>query len=187
MNVYRGSPNVWTFSGYLLSPTRLPPIAGLQTLARVFIHLYYLYKTTYIVNLNSRINRSSPVFEPGSLGLKAATLPVCYTPLTPCTPGYLLPRIFLSIHWNLDVDFIGSKVSNKKKKNLFSLFWPGIEPKTLQCTYQQIGILKANIFQNNWPLNLHERWKKWKKSYQNYEVWSWKLEVENFHSKTRVN
>ena len=69
-------------NSYLSPPTRLPPIAGSQLLARAIVGLFYLYNTTYIIDLNWIIYRSSPGFEPGSLGPKAATLPLCYTPLT---------------------------------------------------------------------------------------------------------
>ena len=82
VNIDRASPNFCNLSGYLSPPTRLPPIAGSQLFARAIVGLYYLYNTTYIIDLNSIIYRSSPGFEPGSPGPKAATLPLCYTPLT---------------------------------------------------------------------------------------------------------
>ena len=82
VNVRRGSPNFCNLRGYLSPPTRLPPIAGSQLLARAIVGLYYSCNTTYIINLNSIIYRSSQRFEPGSPGPKAATLPLCYTPLT---------------------------------------------------------------------------------------------------------
>ena len=66
----------------LSPPTRLPLVAGSQTLARVIISLYSSYKKTYIIDLNLIIHRSSPGFEPGSQGPKVATLSLCYIPLT---------------------------------------------------------------------------------------------------------
>ena len=42
VNVRRASPNFCNLSGYLLPPTRLPPIARSQLLARAIISLYYL-------------------------------------------------------------------------------------------------------------------------------------------------
>ena len=62
VNVHRVSPNFCKLSGYLSPPTRLPPIAGSQLLARVIISLYYEYNTTYIIDLNLIIYRSSPGF-----------------------------------------------------------------------------------------------------------------------------
>ena len=85
VNVRRASPNFCNLSGYLSPPTRLPPIAGSQLLARAIVGLYYLYNTTYIIDLNSIIYRSSPGFEPGSPGPKAAILPLCYASLTTFT------------------------------------------------------------------------------------------------------
>ena len=82
VNAHRASPNFCNLSGYLSPLTRLPLIAGSQTLARAIVSLYYSYSTTYIINLNSIIPQSSPGFEPGSPGPKAATLPLYYTPLT---------------------------------------------------------------------------------------------------------
>ena len=68
--------HICNLSGYL-SP---PPIAGSQLLARATISLYYTQ--TIKSNLNLIIYQSSPGFEPGSPGPKAATQPLCYTPLT---------------------------------------------------------------------------------------------------------
>ena len=82
VNVLRASPNFYNLSGYLSPPRRLPPIAGLQMLARAIVSLYYLYNTTYIIGLNSIIQQSSTGFEPRSPGPRAATLPLCYTSLT---------------------------------------------------------------------------------------------------------
>ena len=67
LNVMYVVPNFSKLSGYVSSPTRLPPIAGSQTLARVIISLYYLYNTTYVIILNFIIYG----FEPGSPGPKA--------------------------------------------------------------------------------------------------------------------
>ena len=78
MNVHKASTNFCNLSGYSSPTTRLPPIAGLLMLARAIISLYYLYDTTYIIYLNLIIYRPSSGNEPGSLGPKAATLPVCY-------------------------------------------------------------------------------------------------------------
>ena len=104
VNVRRASPNFCNLSGYLSPPTRLPPIAGSQLLARAIVGLYYLYNTTYIIDLNSIIYRSSPGFEPGSPGPKAATLPLCYTPLTfkplLCSPAIQLIIIFFQLSFN---------------------------------------------------------------------------------------
>ena len=58
------------------------PSEGSQMLAKTTISLYYLYKTTCIIDLNLIIYRSSPGFESRSLGPKVATLPLCYTPLS---------------------------------------------------------------------------------------------------------
>ena len=55
VNVCRASPKFCNLSGYLSPPTRLPLIAGSQLLARATVGLYYLYNTTYIINLNSII------------------------------------------------------------------------------------------------------------------------------------
>ena len=99
VNVRRASPNFCNLSGYLSPPTRLPPIAGSQLLARAIIGLYYLYNTTYIIDLNSIIYRSSPGFEPGSPGPKAATLPLCYTPLT------WLSSCLLRVGWSYFLNF----------------------------------------------------------------------------------
>ena len=81
VNVHRASPNFSSLCDYLSPPTRLPPIAGSQTLARAIKNLYYSYSTTYIINLNLMIYWSSPGFEPGSPGPKEATLPLSYAPL----------------------------------------------------------------------------------------------------------
>ena len=95
LDICRGSPNFCNLSVYLSPPTSLPTIVGSQTLARVILRLYYLYNTTYIFNLNLIIYRSSTGFEPGSPGRKAATLPLCHTPLTrkcflPGVPSWLV-------------------------------------------------------------------------------------------------
>ena len=82
VNVQRMSPNFCNLRGYFSPPTRLPPNVGSKMLARAILSLYYLYNTTYIINLNSKIYRPLPGFEPGSPGPKAATLPSCNTPLT---------------------------------------------------------------------------------------------------------
>ena len=79
VNVCRGSPNFCNLSGYFSPLTRLPPIAGSQLLVRAIVSLYYLYNTTFLLDLNSIIYQSSPGFEPGA---KSTMLPLCYTPLT---------------------------------------------------------------------------------------------------------
>ena len=54
-----------------------PPIEGAQTLAKMIVSLYYLYNTTYTIDLNLIIDLSLTGFEPVSPGPKAATLPLC--------------------------------------------------------------------------------------------------------------
>ena len=66
VNILRGSPNFCNLSGYFSPPTRLPPIARSQTLARSIISVYHSYNTTYIIDLNLKIYRSLPRFEPRS-------------------------------------------------------------------------------------------------------------------------
>ena len=45
VNVRRASPNFCSLSACLSPTTRLPPIAGSQTLAGAIVSLYYLYNT----------------------------------------------------------------------------------------------------------------------------------------------
>ena len=80
VNISRPSPNFCNWSGYSSLPTRLPPIAGLQTLARGTKSICYLYNTTYWFEFNDLL--ALPGSEPGSPEPKVATLPLCYTPLT---------------------------------------------------------------------------------------------------------
>ena len=72
--------NSFTFPIYLSIPARLLPVTWDYNLRRSIIGLYYLLHTKNI-NLNS-ITADQPGFEPGSLGPKATTLPLCYAPLT---------------------------------------------------------------------------------------------------------
>ena len=59
-------------------PTRLPPIAGSQTLAKAIIGLYYTLNSTSFIDLNLIIYGSSRGFEPGCPGPKEAALSFCY-------------------------------------------------------------------------------------------------------------
>ena len=51
VNFRRASPNFYNLSGYISPFTRLPPIAGSQTLARVIVSLYKLYNTQPILSI----------------------------------------------------------------------------------------------------------------------------------------
>ena len=82
VNVRRMSLNFCNLSGYFSPPTRLPPIAGSQMLARAIVSFYYSYNTTYVIDLNSVEYESTSGFCTQISGTKSATLPMCYTPLT---------------------------------------------------------------------------------------------------------
>ena len=73
VNVHRASQNFCNLSGYLLTPARLPPIAGSPMLSRTIVSLHYSYNTAYEIGLNLIIYQFSLGFEPGSPGPKAAT------------------------------------------------------------------------------------------------------------------
>ena len=80
----------FSLSIYLLIFTRLLPVTWDYNQCRSIIGLYYLLHTK--MDLNS-ITADQPGFEPGSLGPKAATLPLCYTPLT----VYVLKLIYFQV------------------------------------------------------------------------------------------
>ena len=69
----------FSFSIYLLIPTRLLPAAWDYNWGCSIIGLYYSLQTNIHLNL---ITTNQPGFEPGSSGPKAAMLPLCYAPLT---------------------------------------------------------------------------------------------------------
>ena len=73
------SPNFCNVCDHLSPLTRLSQIARSQTLARANICWYYLYITTYIINLNFIIYLFSPGFELGSPGPKStnSTIVLC--------------------------------------------------------------------------------------------------------------